>query len=106
MPINPIEENMTRQSESMKRTASARKSGTGIKALIMAASLAATLGGWGILAAGQVAAATAMQPSPLIAQSGSTTIQNNSPVTNQPTLRQSTLPTSPQRSFARTRSSR
>jgi hypothetical protein len=98
---------MNRQSDSIKRTASAQKSGTGIKAIIMAASLAATIGGWGILAIGQVSdTAVAMQQSPVIAQNGGTTIQNNLPATNQTTLRQATVPTTQQRSIARTRSSR
>ena len=98
---------MTKQTDSVKRTAPARKSGTGIKAIIMAASLAATIGGWGILAVGQVNdTAVAMQQSPAIAQPGGTTIQNNLPATNQTTLRQATTPPIQQRSFARTRSSR
>jgi hypothetical protein len=91
----------------MKRTALARKDGTGIKAIIMAASLAATIGGWGILAVGQVNdAAVAMQQSPVIAQSGGATVQNNLPATNQTTLRQATIPTNQPRAVARTRSSR
>ena len=98
---------MSRQADSMKHTPSTRKTGAGIKAIIMAASVAATLGGWAMLAMSQVSdAAAAAQPSPLVAQSGSTTIQNNSVFNNQSTLRQSTIPTTPQRSFARTRSSR
>ena len=95
---------MTRQTELMKRTASARKSGTGIKAIIMAASLAATIGGWGILAAGQINDPTvAIQQSPLLAQTSGATIQNNLSTTNQTTLRQGTIQP---RSIARTRSSR
>jgi hypothetical protein len=98
---------MTRQTDSLKRTASARKSGAGIKAIIMAASLAATIGGWGVLAVGQVSdAAAAFQPSPLIAQSGGATLQNNLPAANQTTLRQAAIPMIQPRSIARTRSSR
>lgn len=98
---------MTRQSDSIKRTTSTRKGGAGIKTIIMAASLAATIGGWGILAVGQVNdSAVAMQQSPAVAQSGSTTIQNSLPATGQTTLRQTTIPTTQQRAVARTRSSR
>ncbi len=98
---------MSKQADSMKQAQSTRKSGAGIKAIIMAASVAATMGGWAMLAMSQVSdAAAATQPSPLVAQSGSTTIQNNPAVNNQSTLRQSTVPSTPLRSFARTRSSR
>ena len=98
---------MTRQTDSMKRTASARKSGTGIKAIIMAASLAATIGGWGILAVGQVNDATvAMQQSLALPQSSGAAIQKNLQATNQTTLRQGTVPSTQQRPIARTRSSR
>ena len=97
---------MTNQTNSMKRTASAQKSGTGIKAIIMAASLAATIGGWGVLAIGQVNdTVAALQQSPALVQSSGTTIQNNS--TNQATtLRQVTIPATQPRAIARTRSSR
>ena len=98
---------MSKQIVSMKRTTSARKSGTGIKAAIMAVSLAATIGGWGVLALGQVNdTAVALQQSPVAVQSSSATIQNNLPATNQPTLRQGTNQAIQPRSFARTRSSR
>lgn len=91
---------MTKQTNSTKRTAPAQKSGTGIKALIMAASLAATIGGWGILAVGQIPSAiVAMQQAPVVTQPGGTT-------SNQTTLRQAAIPATQPRSIARTRSSR
>ena len=97
---------MTNPTNSVKRTASAQKSGTGLKAIIMAASLAATIGGWGLLAVGQVqSAVVAMQQSPAFVQSAGTTTQNSA--TNQATtLRQVTIPATQPRSIARTRSSR
>ncbi len=81
------------------------KGSTGIKALVMVGSLVATLGGWGILAAGQVGTAAAAAPVSVQAQNVV------SPASNQPTLQQSTssLTTSPQvqvRPVTRTRSSR
>ena len=97
---------MTNQTNSMKRAAPAQKSGTGAKAIIMAASLAATIGGWGILAIGQVndTVAAIQQPSTLI-QSAGTTIQNNA-ANQTTTLRQVTIPATQPRAIARTRSSR
>jgi hypothetical protein len=96
---------MTNQINSVKRTTSVQKNGTGIKAIIMAASLVATIGGWGVLAVGQVNdTIVAMQQAPALVQSAGTTIQNNA--TNQTTLRPVTIPATQPRSIARTRSSR
>lgn len=100
---------MVNQTNSIKRTAPAqKKSGAGIKALIMAASLAATIGGWGILAIGQTndALATTAQPQALV-QSASPAGQTSARTTNQQTtLRQVPAPVTQPRAVARTRSSR
>ena len=74
-----------------------------IKTLIMAGSLAGTLGGWAILAAGQLqnTVATLQQP-PAIVQPVSSSVTNNS----QTTLRQVTVPSTQPRAVTRTRSSR
>jgi hypothetical protein len=76
----------------------------GIRLLIMAASLAATIGGWAILAAGQLrdTLAAAQQP-PAIVQPASAATQDRLRSVNPPTaLRQVTQPSA----LARTRSSR
>ncbi len=84
------------------------KGSTGIKALVMVGSLVATLGGWGILAAGQVGTAAAAAPVTQQAQN----VSQFSPAANQPTLQQSSssLTTSSNqvqvRPVTRTRSSR
>ena len=74
----------------------------GIKALIMAGSLAVTLGGWGILAAGQLqnTVATVAQPQ-AIAQPANSAVTNNAQ-----NLRQVTVSNTQPRAVARTRSSR
>lgn len=98
---------MTNQTNSIKRTSSAQKSGTGIKALIMAASLAATIGGWGILAIGQVNdTVVAMQQSPALVQPANPATQNSVRITNSTALRQVTAPLAQPFPIARTRSSR
>jgi len=72
----------------------------GIKALIMAGSLAVTLGGWGILAAGQLqnTVATVAQPQAIVQP------VNNS--NNTQNLRQVNVTNNQPRAVARTRSSR
>ncbi len=79
--------------------------GTGIKVLVMVGSLVATIGGWGILAAGQVSTASA---APVTVQAQN--VRQVSPSVNQPTLQQSStgLVTSSNqvRPVTRTRSSR
>jgi len=70
---------MANQTNSTRRTASAKKSGTGLKALIMAASVALTLGGWGILAATQAQDAVAsVPPASVSAQPANSTDQTQS----------------------------
>ena len=94
---------MTSQTTPVKRT-SPSSSGMGIKMFIMAASLASTVGGWALLAAGQVqdAVAAAQQPQAII-QPASAATQNSLRSTNSQTaLRQVTQPSA----LARTRSSR
>ncbi len=91
---------MNHQTQAIKRRPTARKSTTGIKAFMMVASIAMTVGGWGILALGQAQGALAaaqpaiVQPASTINQNGVNTFGSLSP------LRQST------QSIARTRSSR
>jgi hypothetical protein len=87
-------------SPSIKRSASSQKNTGGWKMLIMVGSLAATIGGWGILAAGQVSnnaatPSTAFQPT-------NTSTQLNA----QSSLRQVAPPAFQFNSIARTRSSR
>jgi hypothetical protein len=87
-------------SHSIKRSTSYQKNTGGWKMLIMVGSLAATIGGWGILAAGQIgssaaAATTAFQPA-------NTSTQLNT----QSSLRQVSPPSFQFNSLARTRSSR
>ncbi len=89
------------------------KSATGVKALIMAASVAMTLGGWGILAVGQINDAQASVPaSPAATQvtspSTTTSTQASSPTTtssNSSTSISSLITSSSLNPVARTRSS-
>lgn len=93
---------MTSQTVAVKKTAKTNNA-TVIKVLIMAGSLAGTIGGWAILAAGQLNNSnTTVQPSPAIIQSSNTTIANNASTT----LRQVTIPNAQPRTLTRTRSSR
>lgn len=89
----------------VKRTKPIKKGRAGLKALIMAASLGATICGWGILAFGQAQNATAanVQPQPATVQSTNSSTQSTLRSTNATTtLRPVTQP----RSITRTRSSR
>ncbi len=87
-------------SQPIKRTASSQKDAGGWKMLIMVGSLAATIGGWGILAAGQISnnaatTATAFQPA-----------NTGTQLSTQSSLRQVAPPAIQFNSIARTRSSR
>jgi hypothetical protein len=97
---------MTRQMNSTRRPTSAPRSAAGLKALIMAASVALTLGGWGILAANQTQDALASAPqSQAFVQPVNPT--NATRTNNSSTLQgQTTAPLSQPRAIARTRSSR
>jgi hypothetical protein len=77
------------------------KSGTGIKAMILAASIGITLGGWGVLAAGQFANTT--NPTATTAQSAPASVRQSAQ--NQQ-LRQVNAPAQQFSPIARTRSSR
>ena len=99
---------MANQMNSTRRAAPAKKSTTGIKVLIMAASVGMTLGGWGILAASQAQTALASAPqSQAFVQSTSpstqTQLRGNNPSTIQD---QAVVPSTQPRAIARTRSSR
>lgn len=84
----------------IKNTKPAKKSATGIKAFIMAASLAITLGGWGILAVGQSQGFVASaQQSPAVS---SPSLRANSTTTQS----QLTAPNTRPNAIAHTRSSR
>jgi hypothetical protein len=92
-------------SQPIKRSApSAKKETGGVKVLIMLRSLAGTLAGWGILAAGQVhansAPAAVVQPPSAASQ---VSVLGTNP---QPTLRQVAPPVVQARPLARSRSSR
>ncbi len=93
---------MNNQTRASARKAS-KKGAAGIKAMIMAASIGITLGGWGVLAAGQAvqAAAPLSQSSTVSANSLNNTQSNSS--TN---LSQSVPFFSQPGAIARTRSSR
>jgi hypothetical protein len=102
---------MTSQAYPAKKI-STSKSGVGIKMLIMASSLIATMGGWAILAVGQIQSAvnTLPQSQPIV-QPASPAVQNSVGSSNlQTSPRQVTVPnTQPQqqpRVLGRTRSSR
>ena len=99
---------MYSQANTTKRTTPARKGGTGIKAFIMAASLAVTIGGWGILAVGQAANAVAAgQPAQPATSATNTTSQSALRTTgSSASLSQSTAFVSRPSAVARTRSSR
>jgi hypothetical protein len=99
---------MANQTNSTRRTAPAKKSATGIKALIMAASVGMTLGGWGILAASQAQTALASAPqSQAFVQSASPSTQTRLGANNSSTiLGQAVAPSTQPRAIARTRSSR
>jgi hypothetical protein len=88
---------MANQTNSTRRAAPAKKSATGIKVLIMAASVGMTLGGWGILAASQAQTALASAPQ------SQAFVQSTSPSTIQG---QAVAPSTQPRAIARTRSSR
>lgn len=100
---------MNNQSVPRPRKPAQKKNTTGVKAMIMAASVGITLGGWGILAAGQVqnvqAAAPSSQafiPSSSNQNSVQTNIQNsqsNSTIFSAPSTSRPTV-------IGRTRSSR
>jgi hypothetical protein len=88
------------KTHSIKRSTSLQKNTGGWKMLIMVGSLAATIGGWGILAAGQISnnaatTTTAFQPA------NTSTLPNT-----QSSLRQVAPPSFQFNSTARTRSSR
>lgn len=89
---------MTNQ-QSINRNTSSQKNTGGWKMLIMVGSLAATITGWGILAAGQInnaaTTATAFQPA-----------NTSTQLSTQPSLRQVAPPAIQFNSIARTRSSR
>lgn len=99
---------MHSQANSTKRATPAPKGGTGIKAFIMAASLAVTIGGWGILAAGQVGDAVAAgQQAQQVTSAANTTSQTTlSSTGSSASLSQSTASVSRPSAVARTRSSR
>ncbi len=88
---------MPNQTNSTKRAAPAKKSGVGLKALIMAASVGITLGGWGVLAASQAqnALAAAPQSQAVVQPANSATFQG-----------QSSAPLARPLAITRTRSSR
>ena len=93
---------MTSQTLPNKRTTKSNI-GNSIKMLIMAGSLAGTIGGWAILAAGQLQqTASTVQQTQAIIQPTNNSISNNS----QTTLRQVTIPSAQPRAVTRTRSSR
>lgn len=97
---------MANQSHSTRRPASAQKSATGLKALIMAASVALTLGGWGVLAANQTQDALASAPQSFT-QPANPTNQTRSRANNSSTFQNQTVaPLTQPRAIARTRSSR
>jgi len=83
------------------RRPAANKSARGIKALIMAASLAITLGGWGMLAAGQAANNAANAPAPAV-QPAPASVRRST----QNQQLQSFVPAQQPLAVARTRSSR
>ncbi len=100
---------MTNPQPAPKRSAPpAHKEASGIKLLIMIASLAATLGGWGILALGQTQS-TAGAQSPVVISQPANAPQPAVGV-SQPrssgTLRQVSAPPAQSRVITRTRSSR
>lgn len=99
---------MANQTNSTRRPASAQKSATGLKALIMAASVALTLGGWGILAANQTQDALASAPqSQAFVQPVNPTNQTRSRTNNSSTFQsQTSTPLTQPRAITRTRSSR
>jgi hypothetical protein len=99
---------MPNQMNSTRRTAPAKKSGTGLKALIMAASVGITLGGWGVLAAGQAQNALAAAPqSQAFVQSDNSTAQTRSSTNPLSTFQsQPAAPLVQPRAITRTRSSR
>jgi len=78
--------------------------GVGIKMLIMAASVASTVGGWALLAAGQAqdTLAATQQPPAIVQPAPSSTQNSLRSVNPQAALRQVTQPNM----LARTRSSR
>lgn len=96
---------MYSQANTTKRTTPARKGGTGIKAFIMAASLAVTIGGWGILAVGQAADAVAAGQ-PATSATNSTSQSTFTTTGSSASLSQSTAFVSRPSAVARTRSSR
>ncbi len=98
---------MHSQPTTTKSTTPARKGATGIKAFIMAASLAVTLGGWGILAVGQAGDAVAAgQQAQQVTSATNTTSQSTLRTGSSASLSQSTALVSRPNAVARTRSSR
>ena len=99
---------MANQTNSTKRGAPAKKSGAGLKALIMAASVGITLGGWGVLAASQAQNALAATPqSQAFVQSANSTTRTRSSENNSSTFQsQSAASLVQPRAITRTRSSR
>jgi len=94
---------MSSQTNSTRRTVPAKKSGTGLKALIMAASVGITLGGWGILAASQAQnALAATSQSQAFVPTTNSTAQTFSSANSSPTFQGQLQP----RAITRTRSSR
>ncbi len=90
------------------KPAAAKKSTTGVKALIMAASLAITVGGWGILATQQTQGTLAgTQPAQITSPSTSSTTQlDGNANANSSTVTTSRRSSSQFNAVARTRSSR
>jgi hypothetical protein len=99
---------MPNQTNSTRRAAPAKKSGVGLKALIMAASVGITLGGWGVLAASQAQNALAAAPqSQAFVQSANSTTGTRSSANGASTFQsQSSAPLVQPRAITRTRSSR
>ncbi len=92
------------QAKAAPRPASSRQTGTGWKAFIMVASLAATIGGWGILAVNQGQAAAQTQTVQTASLPSTTTQQSSN--NGRSSLRQVTGPAVQPQIITRTRSSR
>ncbi len=98
---------MTTRSDSAKRKSSTKKNTNGIKALIMAASLGITLGGWGILATGQTQTAQASsQPAQVIVPTTNSTTQSSGGTNSSRISSRSNASSAAVSPLARTRSSR
>ncbi len=93
---------MTSQTVAVKKPTKSNNA-TVIKTLIMAGSLAGTIGGWALLAASQLQnSVSTVQQNSTITQPANSSVVNNAPSN----LRQVTIPNAQPRSFTRTRSSR